>query len=1008
MKIETKSLHLILILLLFFCFFPLDLFGQQPDSVEVTFFYRPQGNPSVVYLPGEFNNWGNNIHGRIFDTRFAMRKDAVTGIWFKTVRLRLGGPSPLPASTSIPGAYQYKFNENGQVTGWKSDPLNPRMNFLDNNNSYLFIKDPTIHYLLPNSVSKPVPTDIPEITAYIFPALSSTVLADSIKVFIDGKLYTNVGTGYDTTSRKFSFIPPTALDFGTHTLKLAAQSSKGTTSIDSTTFELVEPPGIVSFLTRPNPRQLRPTKNIAGLVEDNSINSAVIIHNGDSSIVAVTNGKFQATFNLAEKENLFSVQVVYSLGVTYTDGPLIINYFVEHAPKPQIFITRSGNNELKLTFASNDPDNDPVSALWTSDDAINPQPLNIHATAESVTLPLPATPGEYFIDLQLSDPDSNIGVARNYFIVKPGNEVRFASINSNPAWVNDAIVYEIFVPAFTPQGTFAAAQERLPLIKALGATVIWLMPIYENGTSINELNAGYNITDFFSVHSQLGTFESFQAFLQEAHDLGIRVILDSTPNHVSGNHEWVKDVEEYRDFSNYRPLLENQILGNDRGLGQFRTSINNYVVYVHYSNWTLANLDYQNIETRDFMLNMYKFWILDQGVDGYRMDVYWGPQNRYGKTTWWRLFREEMKRVRPDIFILGETDGTGAGSENNYADFGGANDAAYDWNFYGEIRNTLNGGSLKSLDNRVRNFSPNLNYNHFTGINSHYLRFLENHDETRIAQLVGLSRSKAGAALLFTIPGIPLIYAGQEVGETNRRGQINWQRARADETLAFYQRLGAIRNTFSTFRSRQIKRLASGHARVYAYLRPQLDENAIAAVNFSGNAATATLSIQEADLQLSADSLFSGKVYYLNDVLNDTAYSVSKSSINNFTLDLPPWGATVLVLADSVIELVTSVKAPVSESVPEQFELFQNYPNPFNPVTTIQFELPERSRVNLSIYNILGRKVRTLLNTLQPAGSFRVQWDGQDEQGMDLSSGVYILRLQAGTMVKSVKLLKLK
>ncbi|MDZ7344119.1 MAG: alpha-amylase family glycosyl hydrolase, partial [candidate division KSB1 bacterium] len=625
-----------------------------------------------------------------------------------------------------------------------------------------------------------------------------------------------------------------------------------------------------------------------------------------------------------------------------------------------------------------------------------------------VSVPMPQTRGEYFIDLVATDPALNRGIARNYFTVQQNGSVSIPTVNDNPQWVKDAIVYEIFLPAFTSEGTFAAAKARLTRIKSLGANVIWLMPIYENGESINELNAGYNVTDFFKVHPQLGTMADFQDFLQEAHRLGIRLILDSTPNHVSGAHPWIKDIQLYRDFSNFRPNVETEILGDNRGLGQSATTVENYVLYVHYSDWALANLNYRNIETGDYMLNMYKYWILEQGIDGYRMDVYWGPQNRYGTTAWWRLFREEIKRVRPDIFILGETDGTGVGSEGNYADAGGAADAAYDWSFYGEIKNTLNGGSLTNLDNRVRNFSPTLNYNHYTGPNAHYFRFLENHDETRIAQLFSLDRTKAGAALLFTIPGVPLIYAGQEVGETSRRGKINWNRTGAEDIFAFYQRLATIRNVFSTFRSNEIKRIPSGAARVYAYLRPAVDQNGFGVVNFGSSSVTASLTINEADLRLSSDSLRAGVTYYLNDVLNDTAYAVTKSSIGNFQVTLSGWGAAALVLADSVIRLVTAVKTPAPSEIPKQFILYQNYPNPFNPATTIRFAIPQKAHVTLRLYDLLSRHIRTLLDEVKIAGEYTVQWDGQDAFGNEAASGVYLMQIVAGDFVKSMKVIKLR
>ena len=117
------------------------IFAQSNDSVDVTFYYHPDNNSSTVYLPGEFNGWTVN-------NSTLMSEDPATGIWSKTVRLRVGGPVPLPSSNSISGAYQYKFYDDGR---WLEDPLNPRNNLQDNNNSYLFIRNPTIHYLLPNS-----------------------------------------------------------------------------------------------------------------------------------------------------------------------------------------------------------------------------------------------------------------------------------------------------------------------------------------------------------------------------------------------------------------------------------------------------------------------------------------------------------------------------------------------------------------------------------------------------------------------------------------------------------------------------------------------------------------------------------------------------------------------------------------------------------------------------------------------------------------------------------------
>ena len=90
---------------------------------------------------------------------------------------------------------------------------------------------------------------------------------------------------------------------------------------------------------------------------------------------------------------------------------------------------------------------------------------------------------------------------------------------------------------------------------------------------------------------------------------------------------------------------------------------------------------------------------------------------------------------------------------------------------------------------------------------------------------------------------------------------------------------------------------------------------------------------------------------------------------------------------------------------PSAFILRQNYPNPFNPSTTIQYELPQDSEVRISIFNILGKRIKVLENSRQQAGAYTVQWDGRDEHGNSQASGIYICRIQAGGFRQSIKLM---
>jgi len=106
--------------------------------------------------------------------------------------------------------------------------------------------------------------------------------------------------------------------------------------------------------------------------------------------------------------------------------------------------------------------------------------------------------------------------------------------------------------------------------------------------------------------------------------------------------------------------------------------------------------------------------------------------------------------------------------------------------------------------------------------------------------------------------------------------------------------------------------------------------------------------------------------------------------------------------------LITSVEELSTTAMPTEFRLQQNYPNPFNPQTTIRYDLPVQSDVRLTLFDVLGRTVRTLVDAKQPAGAHTAVWDGRDDRGRQLASGVYVYRITAGTFKKSAKMLLLK
>jgi len=108
------------------------------------------------------------------------------------------------------------------------------------------------------------------------------------------------------------------------------------------------------------------------------------------------------------------------------------------------------------------------------------------------------------------------------------------------------------------------------------------------------------------------------------------------------------------------------------------------------------------------------------------------------------------------------------------------------------------------------------------------------------------------------------------------------------------------------------------------------------------------------------------------------------------------------------ITVNTVVSVNETDPLPQTFSLQQNFPNPFNPVTTIQYRVPGRTQVELAIYDLTGKKLKTLVNTTQESGIKTITWDGKDNRGQTVAAGVYVYRLQAGDYVETKKMVLLK
>lgn len=307
-----------------------------------------------------------------------------------------------------------------------------------------------------------------------------------------------------------------------------------------------------------------------------------------------------------------------------------------------------------------------------------------------------------------------------------------AQSGPHPDWTYDAVVYEMNVRQYTPEGTFAAAKEQLPRLDKLGVDVIWLMPIYPIGVKERKgtLGSYYAVADYCAVNPEFGNLDDFYSFLKEAHRLGFKVILDWVANHTSPDAKWINECPA--DW-------------------YMRDSLGNTVV--NYDWYDIAELNYDNKDVWKAMDKAMRFW-LDLGVDGFRCDMACEVPVEF-----WRETIPGLRADYPGIYMLAEGEEPGLHTD--------AFDASYAW----ELHHLLN-----DIARGEKNIPELLAYiekdkGRFPA-EAFRLMFTSNHDENSWAgtefERMG-DAVKVMALLTFTLPnGQPLLYTGQEMGWNKR------------------------------------------------------------------------------------------------------------------------------------------------------------------------------------------------------------------------------------------------
>lgn len=332
---------------------------------------------------------------------------------------------------------------------------------------------------------------------------------------------------------------------------------------------------------------------------------------------------------------------------------------------------------------------------------------------------------------------------------------------SPPSWVQDGVMYEIFVRSFADSdgdgigdlpgliGKLDYLNDGNPMTDSdLGIKTIWLMPVFKSPSY-----HGYDVTDYYNINPDYGTNEDFQQLLQEAHKRGIRIVTDLILNHCSNQHPFFLDAYNNPD-SDFDDWFFFTNPSNTRAHNwQFRhRPTDREMLNPYMPAWNV-----NNPKVQDYLIEMAKYWIdpdgdgdFSDGIDGFRCDYVKGPPPEF-----WKKFRFEIKSLNPEVLLLAENwDGMTSIAESFDDQF----DMAFDFPFQGSVMEAVSSGiasPLIRLLNEQNSILPE-----FAVMN----RFVNNHDMNRIFTRLDDKSAKLALAILLSLPDMPMLYYGDEIG----------------------------------------------------------------------------------------------------------------------------------------------------------------------------------------------------------------------------------------------------
>lgn len=583
-------------------------------------------------------------------------------------------------------------------------------------------------------------------------------------------------------------------------------------------------------------------------------------------------------------------------------------------------------------------------------------------------------------------------------------------------WWNKSTAYEIFVRSFYDsngdgRGDFNGLTQKLDYLNDgnpdtkndLGISLIWLMPINSSPSY-----HGYDVTDYKKVNPQYGNMQEFKTFINEAHNRGIKVIVDFVINHTSSQHPWfIKSAANdpfYRNFYRWENTPPNQTGPWGQQVWYPKNGSNYYALF-----WSeMPDLNYNYAPVRDSIFDAAKFWIKEIGVDGFRLDAVMylyesgnTLKNLPSTVSFLKELNDSCEVWKANTLLLGEVWDT----PESVALYTGKLDMCFDFNL--AEKNILSIQSENPYEARIA-----LNTSQSILDTNQFASFLTNHDQNRIIETFenNINKNKAAASLYLTQPGVPFLYYGEEVAmkgvkpdEDIRRPMqwtagpkagfttgTPWRNINSNytsynvETLIadsnsiwnHYHKLIQIRNAEEVLQLGNLKNIVSTNNAIHSYLRTYENKDIVVLINTS-NEYQSNVSLNYIASNGTSNNLLT------KDLWTDSTFYISSSNGKYLiNLDLGPYQTRILKFEEAL---------SISKNKIEEFKI---YPNPANNKLNIIHFVDKQYK--LSIINSIGNVVyeEELNNEIQ------------QEINLDFPSGVYFVQLKSDLGTSVIKLIK--